>query len=177
MALSLRSEAGKINRDLLLTEVARAGGAVSRFHTERVRHQTVAEHTFGVLHMIMVITGGRVSVDLIKAALYHDVVEMYTGDTPAPVKWECPLVEQSLKNAESAFHVVFPEFKCAISEQEHLILKWADRLELAFTCIEQERVGNQYAAGIRERVLAAIATMKPIPGIKHLVAYARKGGV
>jgi 5'-deoxynucleotidase YfbR-like HD superfamily hydrolase len=88
---------------------------------------------------------------LIKAALCHDLSEQLTGDIPAPAKW----AHQDLRDAEKRAQVAFDcEHGLAVelSTQEHLILKYADMLDLMASSGDMVRMGNTFALQIHHRI-------------------------
>jgi len=74
-------EAGKLIR-------ASMAGRVKRWHTaETTTPQSVAEHSFGVaLILLRIVPEERMSLNLLKAALLHDMGELETGDIPYATK-------------------------------------------------------------------------------------------
>jgi hypothetical protein len=119
---------------------ARGGGAVQRCHT--VRHQgsySNAEHSWGVAMLLLQLYPEYPSV--LAVALVHDIPEAVTGDVPATVKhggddhdfddhilaaWELPTL-------------------ASLSEDEKLVLKTCDKLELWLWAREQLEAGNTFA--------------------------------
>jgi 5'-deoxynucleotidase YfbR-like HD superfamily hydrolase len=80
-------------------------------------------------------------IEMLKAALTHDLAESVTGDTPATAKWSSIQLNQSLNVLEDNFNkrmgidfVLLPE------EQE--CIKWADMLELIMYCQAEVDMGN-----------------------------------
>jgi len=125
------------------------GGHVKRFHTVKtVGTQTVAEHSFGVAMLVTAMEQGKPSCKLLKAALFHDIAELVTGDTPAPTKWQHPNLKAGLDVAERIFNEEF----ClhhdldGLYDWEQLVLKWADMLEFLYYVLDQLRYGNGHAA-------------------------------
>lgn len=84
----------------VVTYVIRAG-RVRRWHTQDDVnvHQTIGEHTFGVLALLLQYHPNP-TVPMIKAALYHDVPERFTGDTPATTKWYSDKIRRELDGLE-----------------------------------------------------------------------------
>jgi 5'-deoxynucleotidase YfbR-like HD superfamily hydrolase len=65
------------------------GSQVRRYHTATpLREQTVADHSFGVAMLSLLMAEGTTinPVDLLTAALTHDLSEFLVGDTPSPAK-------------------------------------------------------------------------------------------
>lgn len=127
-------------------ELARQAGKVARYHARSlVRPESVAEHTFNVLNLIMIITEMRPSYRLITAALLHDMGEYATGDIPSPVKRA--MDQQTLNKIEAmewdAVKRIHPDFVDEITVTEKAILKFADNLDGLFKCCEELELGNQ----------------------------------
>jgi len=137
------------------------GGRVRRYHTvDLVRPQTVAEHVYGVMSIIMVLTRHRPSPALMIAALAHDAPEAVTGDIPAPTKrlmrqwgdgdkdiieeWEREVfMEAGVTEALDAQDALYPG--------ERDLLKKADMLEGLRYCQREYNLGNTAIAPIAER--------------------------
>ena len=119
------------------------GGAVKRFHTvPTIGEETVGEHSFGVAMMVMAITEGKVSVELLKAALFHDIAEQVTGDSPFTSKRAFPLLKSAIEAAEevwekdNGFHV-------ELNKRDKDLLKTADMMQLLWRCKLQRDLGNK----------------------------------
>jgi len=114
----------------------RAGGAVQRWHTDpQLGPQDVRAHSWGVAMLVLALTQGHASRNLILAALTHDIGEHLTGDIPAPAKWQAPALRAALdaleQRGKQRLGLVF-----RLDEEEEAILKLADALELALHCLE-----------------------------------------
>jgi Predicted hydrolases of HD superfamily len=114
-----------------------------RWHTEPVLHrQTVGEHTYGVLMLVMELTSWQASRNLMAAALLHDTAERRFGDVPSPTKRLLELKE-SFDGLEETFmeenRIPLP----ALGKAEHRVLKIADYLEGAMFCAFETRRGNR----------------------------------
>jgi hypothetical protein len=123
-------------------ENAMNGAAVERFHTvPTINNESVGQHSFGVAMMVLAITEQKASAELLKAALFHDMAEQVTGDTPFTAKRRFPIVKSALAVAEeqweqeNGFHV-------ALNPADLNVLKWADMLQLLYYCKMQRDLGN-----------------------------------
>lgn len=115
---------------------------VRRYHTEPLLHaQNVGEHTYAVMWLIMLLTDGEASRDLLLAALQHDTPEFSTGDIPAPTK--------RLTGMKAAFDALedgvmsdleWPPMRLTVDEAR--TLKMADNLEGLMFCGFELRRGN-----------------------------------
>lgn len=131
-----------MNRDTWLINMRR-GARVQRFHTEwTIGDCRIAEHSYNVTVLIDAITDGKARPELLRAALYHDQAEQFIGDVPAPVKWRSKALNNELAIMEDLFNIennIMPE---VLTDEEQLLLKWADMLELLWFCYEQKLQGN-----------------------------------
>lgn len=103
---------------------------VRRFHTlrEQQESQTIGEHSFGVALIICKLHPNP-SVELVKAALYHDLAESELGDVPSPAKWRFKNFETAFLEAEAVINKEFG-INVELTPAELLWLACADLLEL-----------------------------------------------
>lgn len=135
----------------------RKAGHVKRNHTQlTIRTQNVAEHSYGVAHLVESISGGTASKALIMAALQHDVAEQVTGDIPQPFKAWNPNVDKVLNEYEKAYEQdqSLNTYILSLSEMELNILKCADLMDYLFFVAEEVAMGNRYYAKSVDRVIA-----------------------
>lgn len=147
----------------------RDAGIVQRFHTARVlRHETVAEHSFNVFQLVMALTYGQASRDLIIAALMHDMGEYKTGDIPSPVKLRLPPeVATTIESMEEeAIRALHPEAWWGLTPNEERILGIADRLDGLMKCIDELKMGNRHIIPIGNRYVGYL--MKYTDDDNHL---------
>lgn len=132
-------EATLVNR---LTYIQR-GGRVQRMHMVPTLHsQNVAAHSFGVAWWVWLLTDGKPSVNLLMAALAHDLPEGKTGDIPAPTKRALNCQTELLRLETEADRAGgIPHFET--SDSEARLLKLADSLELMQHCIRERKLGNR----------------------------------
>ena len=118
------------------------GGAVKRFHTiPMIGEETVGEHSFGVAMMVLAITEQKASADLLRAALYHDMAEQITGDSPFTAKRAFPMLKSTLEIMEETWETD-NGFHVDLNERDRLLLKSADMLQLLWRCKLQRDLGN-----------------------------------
>lgn len=127
------------------------GRSVRRFHTvPMLEGVTLAQHQFGVAWLCWLLTQGEgCRVDLIMAALTHDMAEQLWGDMPAPAK-RLLNADQQFSKAEQATLEENDMFFW-LSETEKAILKIADYMEGMLSCIHERRLGNRYVEIIYQR--------------------------
>lgn len=134
----------------------RSAGYTKRCHIKQtIGHQTVAEHSFFVALLCWRLTDREPSEALLKAALFHDLAEIVTGDVPAPVKWMSKEIKEELEQMERVFDHVF-HLEVSLSSKEEAILKLADLLELGWYCVDQKRLGNMNMEDVYKNVERAI---------------------
>ena len=91
---------------LPLARKYRLAGGVKRWHVQpTLRQQTVAEHSFGVMMLLRQVVDGNVFSDesilnMLLAAMHHDLPELMTGDIPADVKRRHPELDALLNRIE-----------------------------------------------------------------------------
>jgi 5'-deoxynucleotidase YfbR-like HD superfamily hydrolase len=149
----------------------RAGNSVTRWHTRRMhKYETVGEHTANVLALVYALCGSEnPSHELIGATLMHDIAEQWTGDVPATAKWFMPKLKENLDALEEAMlkenMLQIPE----ITDDEKVILKWADMLELCYTCLGELEMGNRTISEVFDRGVEYLKGLAPHPvGLKLL---------
>jgi len=121
---------------------ARRAGRVQRFHTyDTLRREDVAQHTFNVMNLLLILTNCNVSKNLIIAALMHDQGEYVTGDIPSPVK--LMLKSEPLLNMEvAAVNFIHHQGGPHLTEWEQKLLKLADNLDGYIKASEEVAMGN-----------------------------------
>lgn len=131
------------------------GGEITRYHTKRVlRPQSVAAHSARV-GMLCQLVWPECSANLLRAALLHDISELCTGDVPSPVKWANPALKAELSRVTTQYETDHG-LRMPLTEDEQLVLRWADLAEGAQFCIEEVRMGNSYLRGTMLRYVDAM---------------------
>ena len=129
----------------MITEI-RNGLNVKRFHTTcRNQEETVGHHSANVCAILLRLLPDSCSGNLLTAALLHDVAEVYTGDVPAPYKWDNPHIKQGLDKGEQDYALKHNLTLPVLTPQERQILKLADMLDLILSSLEDCGRGNQSA--------------------------------
>lgn len=145
------------------------------------RPETLSEHTTEtavLAHTLCLIaqevTGTPVRPETVAvAALYHDALEILTGDMPTPVKYKNERIHSAYKSLETESTVAMlgllpPALRQpmagyltgrALTEPEARILKAADRLSALIKCIEEVQTGNREFAAALEQQKTALAAM------------------
>ena len=124
---------------------AKQAGRVRRFHCDPCGiEQSVGEHSFGVAMMLELILGDQCSHNLLRAALRHDLGEIFVGDVSATTKWN---MELDLDAIEARAQVWMTGTGIALTELEQRALKAADVLDGMLTALDARIRGNMWAQG------------------------------
>lgn len=144
-------------------DVVTKGASVKRFHTvPTIGNETVGEHSFSVAMMCLALTDGKASSQLIKAALFHDLAEQHTGDTPATSKWANPMLKTVLQAMEESFEEQ-NGLVVDLPERDKLVLKWSDMLSLLLYCKQQRDLGNKNMNVIFSRGVEYLSNLERLP--------------
>lgn len=152
-------------------KATRAGNSVTRWHTRRMhKYETVGEHTANVLAIVFALCGSvSPSPELIGATLLHDTAEQWTGDVPATAKWAMPVLKTHLDELEVRMMTENMLHMPKINDEEKLILKWADMLDLCYTCLGELEMGNRAISEVFDRGVEYLKGLTPHPvGLKLL---------
>ena len=144
-------------------EIQLSAGTIKRYHTvPLIGEQTVAHHTYNVVQILRYITGDMLSVNLIKAALDHDVLEYFTGDIPHPTKKNFPGIDLAVMDAEMEINnELGVDYELTIEETQ--LLRWADILEAGSFGRHQAQMGNSHGGDIIANVLLYFRTQDDMP--------------
>jgi 5'-deoxynucleotidase YfbR-like HD superfamily hydrolase len=137
----------KLNDIFRFLCIAKQAAGVGRFHTVRtITQNRVDGHSWGVAVLCDIICGGKPDAYLLRAALYHDLAEVDTGDIPATAKWSSEELAGYVKGREKFFSDHLERFNISpyLNDQEKLVLKWADSLDGMFYCWEEKNLGNRF---------------------------------
>lgn len=147
-----------INDPLTRLDYIREGGAVERLHTvPHIGSHRVDSHSWGVLTLILLFHPSP-SIQLIKAAQFHDCAERFTGDTPAPAKWKFPKLKEALSDAE-AYYENMLGIATDITAEEKVWLKACDMLDFLLYAREQLNMGNRHAMRVIMNATYALDNM------------------
>jgi 5'-deoxynucleotidase YfbR-like HD superfamily hydrolase len=123
--------------------LSRRAGRVTRYHGQYLtRPENIAEHTFGVLNILTIMTNGQLSQALLLNALYHDGGEYISGDMFSPIKRAVPGLREACNELEKQGTDETIGELPALTEWEYKILKVADNLDGLIKCTEEYRMGN-----------------------------------
>lgn len=126
----------------------REGGHVERAHTiPKVGSYPVGLHSFNMANLLLLLHPGP-SLDLIRAALWHDLHERATGDVPSPTKRFCP----ELATVESAAQAEFGT-GVQLDPSDRMWLRAVDVLELYLWVQDQLAFGNRHVENVEASVV------------------------
>lgn len=111
-------------------------GKVMRYHanpTFNIYHQTDADHSWGCAALIFMLNPNP-SVELIKAAIFHDSGEYWAGDLAHPFKAENPEIAEAHREVEFKLAKDNGVPQYSLTEEEEKWLKFVDRLEALLFC-------------------------------------------
>ncbi len=151
-----------IEREFMTKQInfIRQGGLVKRYHTKNtLKDNTIAHHSFGVAWFVWMLAE-EPTVDLIMAALAHDLAEQVTGDISSPTKRKFPELAEMVQRME---HEVLGEhdmdFEIHLSPDELRILKIADCMDGMIYCINEYELGNHSIRDVYNRYCSYIDEM------------------
>lgn len=137
------------------------GGETRRYHGFRMlMEDTVGHHSYNLACIIMKVRPDA-RVELLRAALKHDMAEHIVGDMPAPSKRAMPNYESTFPKDCKTFREAFGEYEAATAAQygvqldedltpeEAWVLKYADSLDGMRFCISEMLLGNRTPRLIR----------------------------
>ncbi len=151
-------------------ELIRDGFMVQRYHTVGyvINRETVGHHTANVIALLFFLFDEAPPLELVRAALHHDVPEKMTGDVPATAKWLSEELSSALAGLERK--VVEDNALMPYSHiPPHLLpfLKFADYIDLVFKSIDEMAAGNHHFAEILGNGLMAIRKLLDGPLADH----------
>jgi 5'-deoxynucleotidase YfbR-like HD superfamily hydrolase len=147
------------------------GMGTKRFHTQRtIQENTVAHHSCGVAILVFELSDGKPSIDLVRAALLHDMAEHKLGDMPAPAKRLLGIRELFNGKEEALLNSIW--LLNSLTTEEEIILKMADALDGALFCVSELSLGNSGIIECYDNFISYALELNPISNIQHLVIAA-----
>ena len=162
-----------IQRALALRE----GGQTQRCHTmPYIGPYNVAMHSYNALSLLLTIYPTQPSLELVKAVLWHDVPERWTGDVPTPAKMSSYLLKQHLYGLELKVleRLGIGELFINLTATEKEWLDAVDLLELLMWGREQEALGNTTVRKLVKQIYAIFETRKdqtPLMVLEFIEGY------
>jgi 5'-deoxynucleotidase YfbR-like HD superfamily hydrolase len=131
--------------DLKTLMYLREAFLIRRYHTVNYSaiQDTVGHHTANVIGLLYFLYDDVPPLGVVSNALYHDCLELLTGDIPATAKWSDAQFNEALTKLEEklAKKLGIPIFK--MSEQETNLVRYADIMDVCLKSIDEVMVGNQ----------------------------------
>ncbi len=155
-------------RESVLKSMRRAGN-VLRYHTWPTIHkQTVADHTWNVMRIYVELFGPP-DRHVWMHMLYHDALEVHTGDIPFYAKRRFPELKSVLTGIEEDLSLMsdFPRFELTSNEIDEC--KLCDLLEMWEWGKEEVLMGNRLAHTIQADTWWAASEISERLGITELV--------
>jgi 5'-deoxynucleotidase YfbR-like HD superfamily hydrolase len=139
------------------------GGQVRRFHNlPTVGVVTVGHHSGTVAWLCVLLTDFTDSpflpqtvLVLVLAALFHDLPECITGDTPAPAKWASPELHRALDTLEEQV-LTETETRPELTFGQLRMLKLADAFAGQLEATQERALGNRFMCRAYEKWRAYI---------------------
>jgi 5'-deoxynucleotidase YfbR-like HD superfamily hydrolase len=141
----------------------RGAGAVRRYHNEvTVQTQTDADHAWNCARILLAIWPDAPR-HLLVEALFHDIGEGFTGDTPSPAKWAHPPLAAALGEVEAAARLAMvlpwgvPPRAPNLTTEEAAVLNLVDILDAWEFCLYERALGSRFAEAMLARCETAIS--------------------
>lgn len=143
------------------------GGSVIRYHTRPgIKPDTDAHHSHGVAMLCSILAGSSgetgctlASVNLLMAALTHDLAEQKVGDMSAPAKRALG-IRDLLQDFESdELKAYWLDYNQHLTEDEAVILKLADCFDGMLYCCRELALGNRNALLIWRRYCTYVTSI------------------
>ena len=152
--------------------------------------ENIQEHSLQVAmiaHGLAVIRNERFGgdVDPAKVALlgvFHDAEEVITGDLPTPIKYFNPKIKDAFSElgvvAQDRLLSMLPDFMRpsyeglfrddGLTEQEHELVKAADRICAYLKCLEEAKAGNMEFSRAEQQVWRSLFQMN-LPEVSYFM--------
>jgi len=135
-------------------KLAREAGKTKRYHmVNTIKEESVAEHSFNVVNLVLILSEGKASRSLILAALTHDMGETAIGDIPSQIKKMLSFEarEELCAKEQEAIDRIHPHIHANIDADEKHLLEICDNLDGLLKCIDELKMGNQHIIPVGER--------------------------
>jgi 5'-deoxynucleotidase YfbR-like HD superfamily hydrolase len=139
----------------------RLSGQIQRYHTwPTIGKQTIAEHCWQILRIYCTVVD-NIDPHMVMHAMFHDIGETFTGDLPYPVKSENHDLKKQLDYLEEKSRLSQLEYWNAfrqtfLSEQDKVLFKQIELVEMAEFGMDQMCLGNNHAFIIADRCLRKV---------------------
>lgn len=152
-------------------------GRVKRLHGRAtVAEHPISSHVYGTLVLAVELSAlNDVRLEKVMLALlYHDAAELVTGDVPAPVKRENPLLAQTLQQLEQRWErkmgLRLPD---DLTQLEKQLVKACDTLDLAFNVLHERTMGNRstWVGRVFQNCMSYLEAQKDVSGVADVKRY------
>ena len=146
------------------TQALLEGGLTQRMHaTPHLQPYTVAAHSWGMAMLLRGLYPGQPSHNLLWAVLTHDVAERWTGDVPAPCKWDInPTLAADLHTTEQHINCALG-ISIELTDEEQRWLSALDLAELLCYCRREVAMGNGLVTPIVTKCLTILLQAPWVP--------------
>lgn len=155
----------------------RQAGYVRRWHTAQhvIGSQNDAEHSAQALTILFMLHPTP-SVNLCKVMLWHDMGELWVGDSPSwPALRQNEDLRIAYKAAESRqIAINYPSLNEALgklTEDDQQWIRECDLLELCMFCLDQIQAGNNNFRSIFERGIEFLHSMQTHVRVAEFTAH------
>lgn len=125
-------------------------GLVKRYHTMPSGQQSVADHSFGML-VLTILLHDNPSADLLRAIVQHDMGEWFTGDIPYPFKARKD-INHTLEIEEAIGRGLLGFNECELTPDEANWLECIDKIEALMYARLQVVAGNKLFRDVERNV-------------------------
>lgn len=126
-----------------ITKQQYMSGKVRRWHTHANLNQTVADHSWGVAAILLLIHPDP-SQSLLREAIFHDCGELIIGDIPAPSKLALIAdLREALAKEEDSARLKMGIPRQPLTAEEAVWLEMADKLEAYIFIMTSEKDDSQ----------------------------------
>lgn len=144
-------------------------GRVKRFHTlETLGENTVGQHTFNMLIIADAAYEGNPPPTLMQGILYHDLPELYTGDTPYYTKRENHGFSTRLAELETRIKQLMG-LTTNMTIEDKRVLRFIDLLEALSFIVAERALGNTNMEGAFYKTTTVVSGL--YPRVKQIVDY------
>jgi len=160
----------------------REAGKVRRCHmTPHHGEYTVGQHCYDMLTLLHVLHP-KASIGLLKAVIFHDTHERWTGDMPMTMKsldqGTSARFQETCERVEIRVGLGIPEIMRELSPSEQEWLKAIDKLDMFLWCQDQEAMGNRHVEQMTRSMgewFRSNKTILPQPVLNFLTAFEMEG--
>lgn len=157
----------------------RLAGLTRRYHTwPALRDQTVAEHSWQVARLYLMIFGIP-RTEVLTYIIKHDMGEIVTGDPPFPIKAQNPALKAEMDRLEDIalgkMDVQLPK----LTDYEKVLFKFCDLLDCLEHAKNEVLMGNRYMVPVFNQGSALIGFLKKmeLQDSTSAVEYCAKVGI